>query len=566
MYADTQYYVAEPIVCYICELSSIERLIVVFKFFLFMNVIQVSRLLSGEMSVEELLQMSSDELANPKELQQREKQRVSSLKASEVSCGVEAALEARRKVAMTGSEAWRDNKSLMESTIQTSSDGNNAATHAQPESLVVAESANSGAGDKKSDQRAAAATAGKKTVDVDAGSRLLSPRSAEEMTALRESKEEQQAAELLQASGKRKRADGDASEVNTSAADSTVAPAKRGPSVLEMLQSTSSTEVESPRSATKLAEESTSESTLASDTLLSLPVKLLSITGTQEFTIEKPGNQVMECYGVVTDRSPFILFLLVFFCSYIIRMTMHRRVQGLIPENLLIRGRSKFPEVEKFIAEKSSQGRKVISSFKMMVTSDVGPNSAFHRFCDEFVTNKRVGVFNNELITVFIFPPALKSTFAILNSVSSKDEQRTLYAVVISREMGPPQFVYAKPEIVHDLSPLPPMPNPVASVDDLPASMRAPEHADTDSDSETYQLSMRQTALSIATTDVPVSEALRRLRYDALAYTMPFIFEDHKDFTTFEQLVSFYQQQARAEEAAAASATSGVYGQGVYLK
>ena len=57
-------------------------------------------------------------------------------------------------------------------------------------------------------------------------------------------------------------------------------------------------------------------------------------------------------------------------------------------------GRSKLDACEAFIQDTAMRSRKILCIFRLFVTQDIGPNSSYRHFCDEYTQNRRVGLCN----------------------------------------------------------------------------------------------------------------------------------------------------------------------------
>jgi hypothetical protein len=127
-------------------------------------------------------------------------------------------------------------------------------------------------------------------------------------------------------------------------------------------------------------------------------------------------------------------------------------MQGLVPSNLTIDGRTRILDLEKFINELLPLGKKLVLPFKLIVDRLQHSNvSACQRFCDEFSRDQRAGMCNVTASSsqVYIVPAALKSTVSLLNVFQHEADGSSLvlYAIIVSKEAsGPASLVTMDPE------------------------------------------------------------------------------------------------------------------------
>eukprot|EP01035_Chromulina_nebulosa_P017358 gene17358-22905_t len=173
-----------------------------------------------------------------------------------------------------------------------------------------------------------------------------------------------------------------------------------------------------------------------SSTDVNIPMRLVCSDGQRNFILQRPGGNPIECSAVLTDK----------------------RVQGLLLNNMIIGGRSRISDLERYISETTLANKKIVATCKIFVHNDrTSSESGYLKFCSEFTTDRRAGVVNtienssstnlsNLSIQFYIIPPELKEAITILRSIDGSDTHHTLYGIIISKAAGPPKYVNSKPE------------------------------------------------------------------------------------------------------------------------
>ena len=127
-------------------------------------------------------------------------------------------------------------------------------------------------------------------------------------------------------------------------------------------------------------------------------------------------------------------------------MTNDKRVQGCIKGAVNIDGRTKIPELQRFIGEILDQKRKIVASV-VFLAFDIHPGDGYHKFCTEFTRDQRASISNvTDTVQLYVIPPELKDAIPILRSVTLdlKDlpsNQGVLYGLIVAKEPGPSSFV-----------------------------------------------------------------------------------------------------------------------------
>ncbi len=117
-------------------------------------------------------------------------------------------------------------------------------------------------------------------------------------------------------------------------------------------------------------------------------------------------------------------------------------MQGLLRSTISIEGRTRVAELERFVQQIVSAGRKSVVPFRFYTHKNLGSSSGYQKFCEEFVRDGRAGVSNiADQVQVYILPPALKDSITVLQNYNIiKDVDRALYGLIITKESGPTEY------------------------------------------------------------------------------------------------------------------------------
>jgi hypothetical protein len=127
----------------------------------------------------------------------------------------------------------------------------------------------------------------------------------------------------------------------------------------------------------------------------------------------------------------------------------NRRIQGCIKNAVNIDGRTKIPELQRFLTELLELKKKIVAVVVFLVF-DVNPNdkeNSYVKFCDEFKRDQRASISNvTDGTQLYVIPPEIKDSIGILRSITldARDNamnQGVLYGIVVSKEPGPSNFV-----------------------------------------------------------------------------------------------------------------------------
>jgi hypothetical protein len=185
------------------------------------------------------------------------------------------------------------------------------------------------------------------------------------------------------------------------------------------------------------------------------PFVVVSSTGHKVFSVVRPGATPIDCCGIAYDR----------------------RMQGLIKSNISIDGRTRIAELERFANEVVSFGRKILITFFFYVSKKQGSSESFRKLCDEYTRDGRAGISNvSDVTQVYIVPPQLKQHISVLSNVDVDDGGRDkFYGIIVTKEVGPSEYVYGDAEMVDARRPPSPSsfaPAPTAA----PAPVAAAHH------------------------------------------------------------------------------------------
>lgn len=127
-------------------------------------------------------------------------------------------------------------------------------------------------------------------------------------------------------------------------------------------------------------------------------------------------------------------------------------MQRLLRPQFDIEGRTKIEELEKYIKDVIQQGKKVVSSCVLIVDpSHSGQDSGYHKFCEEFVKDRRAGISNitkTASVCVYTIPPLLKKNLTILSTFPDEDPSiSVLYGVIIAKDLEMSKKIVAVPSI-----------------------------------------------------------------------------------------------------------------------
>jgi hypothetical protein len=130
-------------------------------------------------------------------------------------------------------------------------------------------------------------------------------------------------------------------------------------------------------------------------------------------------------------------------------MTNDKRIQGMIKNAVNIDGRTKIPDLQRFIQEVLDLKKKIVSTVAFLVfdVNMLDKTNSYVRFCEEFTRDQRASISNvSEAVQLYVIPPELKDSIQILKNVTLdvKDKapnQGILYGLVVSKEAGPNNMV-----------------------------------------------------------------------------------------------------------------------------
>ena len=143
-------------------------------------------------------------------------------------------------------------------------------------------------------------------------------------------------------------------------------------------------------------------------------MKVYNSSGSFDVVISKSGGIKMRTMGLSTNRQ----------------------IHGLMMENLVIEGRTKLDGLQKFIEDSQKKGKKVIIPFRFVISIDT--YDSFRKFSDEFTAAERSGMCNvNERIQLYLVPPLLRDRIPMLANlkvVDGLEDDRALYAVLVLKQ------------------------------------------------------------------------------------------------------------------------------------
>jgi hypothetical protein len=408
----------------------------------------IQRLVRLEVTVEALLSMSPQELADASTQAIRAKQIDVAHKEMSLRQSVQETLQERMRVAMENNEAWRSkdggsraNMGMSAETRANTSPEKRRAEEKKPSALALLKS-----GAVKRQQEAAEAAKAKRQAtagpakDATAGITIGSMQTdaAASKAAAKEKAAAAADGNAVGAAGKKanlkrpmnvdagtryttdrprkKRAPGEDSVAEEPVKSGEVTmpaeglPKAKTPNVLELLKANSQ----------KAGAENKADSRAC---------QVINSSGTHLITITKPNMPAFTCVGATVDR----------------------RINGLVTAVANVDGRVKIDQVEKFLNDLLQKtSRKLIVSFRMFASRDQPADSPYHAFCREFTDNQRAGMCNiSKEVQLYIIPPALKRSLSLLhNAEEYSDTGRSLYAIVVSREFGPERFVKQSSTVV----------------------------------------------------------------------------------------------------------------------
>lgn len=162
----------------------------------------------------------------------------------------------------------------------------------------------------------------------------------------------------------------------------------------------------------------------------------------------------------VTSTFLFLFFLPFLICDFIcvsLFLLSFRRVQGLVKGLFNIDGRTKIVELERFLGEVLAHGKKTVAIAMFLVPPDNAPaaissSASYQKFVEEFTSAERAGLCNaSSTVQVYLVPPALQLSISVLRDIRmdsfprnpskpAEFQHQLLFAVIVSKELGPPQY------------------------------------------------------------------------------------------------------------------------------
>jgi hypothetical protein len=414
----------------------------------------IARLANMELSIDALLNMSSEQFADEStQLLRAQRNQMASQESQRKS--LQQQMEDRFRETLHGHETWRtkDGDSTVSSASAGASDVNKLINSLTSTGSTTADRAEAGTprlfsssadpmdvvdGENNQQDELAVSPGSpkahdrdkrKKSVNVDAMGRFSTDRPKSHKNPEKQSMVEESINPLsMHPSQLKEKQEKQQEEENKHKIPNIVELLKANKSASDLVVSPSASGDASPMSPLSTAAvNSNLNRGSSSSAAASGPFLLVSNLGQKVFSVCRPGAAPIECVGVLYDR----------------------RIQGLVKNTINIDGRTRIAELERFLNEVVSYGRKIVITFQFYISRSSGDSrSSYRKLCDEYARDSRAGLSNvSDVTQVYLVPPAMKHHLSILSNVDVDDGGRDkFFGIVVSKEVGPSNYVYGEVE------------------------------------------------------------------------------------------------------------------------